>query len=135
MRCKSKWSAASFQYISIALNLIYNQNKLYKTSDYWPRDILNFEFLEKGLGLVSPPHFVCDFSRKMFLMLHAINWPKSLSDCLYFLRYWAICVLQLFVSQIVTSEILESIKPFFYITKKSRQKLNILRTKRAFKVK
>ena len=29
--------------------------------------MLNFSFLEKGLGLVSPPHFVydCDCSRKM----------------------------------------------------------------------
>ena len=31
----------------------------------------------------------------------------SLSDCLYFLRYWAICVLQLFVFQVVTSQILK----------------------------
>ena len=27
--------------------------------------MLNFYFLEKGLGIVSPPHFVCDFSRKV----------------------------------------------------------------------
>ena len=31
----------------------------------------------------------------------------ALSDCLYFLRYWSICVLQLFVNQAVTSQILE----------------------------
>ena len=37
------------------------------------RDMLNFDFSEKGLGLVSPPHFVYDFSRKMILTLHAIN--------------------------------------------------------------
>ena len=30
--------------------------------------MLNFISLEQGLGLVSPPHFVYDFSRKMFLM-------------------------------------------------------------------
>ena len=35
--------------------------------------ILNFDFLEKGLGIVSPPNFVFDFSRKMFLMLCSIN--------------------------------------------------------------
>ena len=29
-----KWSAAQFQYASIALNLAYNKNKLYKTLDY-----------------------------------------------------------------------------------------------------
>ena len=34
--------------------------------------MLNFEFLEKGLGIASP-HFVYDFSRKMFLQLHSIN--------------------------------------------------------------
>ena len=31
---KSKWSTAKFQYISIALNLGYNKNKLYKTLDH-----------------------------------------------------------------------------------------------------
>ena len=36
-------------------------------------DIPNIDFLEKGLGIVSPLHFACDFSRKMFLMLYSIN--------------------------------------------------------------
>ena len=35
--------------------------------------MLNFDFLEKDLGLVSLPHFAYDFSRKMFLMLYSIN--------------------------------------------------------------
>ena len=34
--------------------------------------MLNLDFLEKGLGIVFPPHFVY-VSRKMFLMLYAIN--------------------------------------------------------------
>ena len=46
---------------------------MYKTLDYWSRDILNFNFPEKGLGVVSPSHFVNDFSRQMFLMLYSIN--------------------------------------------------------------
>ena len=29
--------------------------------------MLNFDFLEIGLGIVSPPHFLYGFSRKMFL--------------------------------------------------------------------
>ena len=33
-------------------------------------------FLEKGLGMVSPPHFAYDFSRKMFLFLYSIFRPK-----------------------------------------------------------
>ena len=56
--------------------------------------MFNFNFSEKGLGLVSPPHFVHDFSRKIFLMLHSIN----------FSRYWAVCKLQLSVNQAATSE-------------------------------
>ena len=35
--------------------------------------MLNFDFLGKGLGIVSPPHFVHNFSRKMFLMLYCIK--------------------------------------------------------------
>ena len=100
---ESKWSAASFRYISIALNLPNSKSKLYKSLGYWPRDMLSFNFSEKGLGWVSQPHFVYDFSRKMSPMLHSITDQISLSDCLYFSRCWAICVLQLFVNQPVTS--------------------------------
>ena len=35
--------------------------------------MVNFDFLEKGLEKVSAPHFVYDFSTKMFLMLYSIN--------------------------------------------------------------
>ena len=65
--------------------------------------MLNFNFPGKGLGLGSPSHFVDDFSRKIVLMLHLLTNQISLSDYLYFSRYWAICVLQLFVNQAVTS--------------------------------
>ena len=41
--------------------------------------MLNFDFLEKGLGIVYPPHFVYDFLRKMFLMLHSINQPNFIA--------------------------------------------------------
>ena len=46
---------------------------MYKTLDYWSRDTLNFNFLEMGLGIVSPRQFVYDFSRKIFLMLYSID--------------------------------------------------------------
>ena len=97
---KRKWFAAQFQYVSIALNMAYNKNKLYKTLDYGFRDMLNFIFSEKGLVLISASH---DFFKKLFLMLHSITDQISLSDCLYFSKYWAICVLWLFVNQAVTS--------------------------------
>ena len=38
--------------------------------------MLNFDFLEKGLGIDSLPHFAYDFSRKIFAMLYSINWPN-----------------------------------------------------------
>ena len=40
---------------------IANKSKPYKILDYWSRDILNFNFSEKGRGLVSSPHSVYDF--------------------------------------------------------------------------
>ena len=54
---KSIWFPAQFQNISIVLNLVFNKNKLHKTSDYWSRNFLNFEFLEKVLVKVFTPHF------------------------------------------------------------------------------
>ena len=39
--------------------------------------IYGFFFKKKrGLGLVSLPHFLHDFWRKIFFLLHSINWPN-----------------------------------------------------------
>ena len=59
-----------------------------------------------------------------------------LPDCFYFLRYWAICVLQLFVNQVVTSKkikinLILLIKPFLYMHKKSRQNLKYLENEKS----
>ena len=35
--------------------------------------MLNFDISVKSLGLVSPPHFMYDYPRKMFDMLYSIN--------------------------------------------------------------
>ena len=51
----------------------YNKNKLYRTLHYWSRDMLDFDFLEKDLGIASPSCFLYDFSRKMLLMLYSIT--------------------------------------------------------------
>ena len=59
--------------VSICLDIPHNKNKLYKTLDYLSRDMLNFDFLEKGVGVVSPPYFVHDFSIEMFIMLYSIT--------------------------------------------------------------
>ena len=65
--------------------------------------MFNFDFLEKSLGIVSPPHLENDFTRKAVLMLYFITHQISLPDSLYFSRYWPRSVLQLFVNQVVTS--------------------------------
>ena len=56
--------------------LALQKSKRYKTLDYWSRDMLNFNFSEKGLRLVSPTHFANNFSRKMSLVLHSIKWSN-----------------------------------------------------------
>ena len=76
---KSKSSAAWFHYTSIAPKLACNRNSLFKTLHNWSRDMLNFDFLDKDLGIDLGPHFVYDFSTRMFLMLHSINWPNFIA--------------------------------------------------------
>ena len=44
--------------------------------------MLNFNFLEKGLGLVCPTHFVYDFSEKCFPCYILLTDQISLSYCL-----------------------------------------------------
>ena len=38
--------------------------------------MLSFDFLEKSVGIASPPHFVYDFLRKMFLMIYSNDCPN-----------------------------------------------------------
>ena len=35
--------------------------------------MLNFGFLDKGMGIVSPTHFVYDLTAEVFLMLYSIS--------------------------------------------------------------
>ena len=76
MQGKSNWSVALFWYNLIAFHLAYDKNKLHGNLDCWSRDMFNFDFLEKGLRIVSRPHFENDFSRKVVLMLNSIKWPN-----------------------------------------------------------
>ena len=49
-------------------------------------------------------HILCMiFQEKCFSCYILLTDQISLSDCLYFLRYWALCVLQFFVNQVVAS--------------------------------
>ena len=117
----------------IAVSLGYNKNKLHKSLIYWSRDMLNFNFQEKGLGLNSPPHFVDDFSIKMFLNKNFIVWLPLLLKIL-----GNMCITN--VNQAVTSWNLKLTLSFwsscFATWPKNQDKnLNILRAKRAFVVK
>ena len=87
--------------ISIALNLAYNKSKLYKTLDYRSRDMLNFDFFRKVSGNSFSTAFF--FEEKCFSCYILSTDQMSLPDCLYFLRYCTICVLQLLILQVVKS--------------------------------
>ena len=72
------------------------------------------------------------FEEKYFSWYILSTDHVSLSGCLYFMRYWAICVLQMFVNQIVTSWILKlyfQSSRFSNMPKKSWQKLKYLENK------
>ena len=66
------------QYILISLSLAYNENKLYKTLDYGFRDILNVDFLEKGLGIVSRCAWL--FKKTFTSILKGFQLSKIVSD-------------------------------------------------------
>ena len=120
--------------MSIALNLAYNKNKLYKTLGYWSRGMLNFNFSEKGLGIVSPSHFVHDFPRKMFLRkvrcLIAFT-SQDIGQYVYYnsLRLQSVTSYSLKLTMI---NLLYPINSFCYMIKKSRQKLKYLEYKKSF---
>ena len=69
--------------------------------------MFNFDLIENGLGIVSPPHFVYDFQKKCFSCYVLLIDQISLPGCLCFLRYWSVFVLQLFFNWAVTSQILK----------------------------
>ena len=134
---KSKWSAAWFHSISIALKSVYNRNKLFKTLHYWFRDMLNFDFLDKGLGIVSPAHFVYDFSTKMFLVLYSINWPNFIAWLpllLEILGNMCVAIVCLRRCDVINFKIklIFLIKPFLYMTKKWRRKLKNFENEKSF---
>ena len=135
---KSIWFAAWFHYISRALNLQYSENKLHKTSNYWSRDMFNFNFPGKGLGLVFSPHFAYDILRKMFLMLYSFNWPNFIAWFPLLLNILGnICITIVYLPSCDVKKfeinLIFLINPFCYMNKKSRQKYKYLKHKKSFR--
>ena len=90
--------------------------------------MLNFDFLEKNLGIVSPPHFVYDFSKKIFFMLYFTNWSNfiaSLSLLLDILINMCIAIACFPGCDVRNFEIklIFLIKPFFLHDQKVKTKL------------
>ena len=99
--------------------------------DYWSQNKHNFDFLERGLGIVFLPHFMNNFSWKMFQILYSINWKSFIvwfpllleilgSMCIAIICYPGWDVINFEINLIFL------IKQFFYMTKKSRQKVKYL---------
>ena len=100
--------------------------------------MLNFEFSEKGLRLVSPPHFVYDFSRKIFLMFYVTNWPNFivwLTIIFKIIRNMCIVIVCEPGCDVINLKLTSSFQLIcFPLWPKSQNKnLNILRMKELFK--
>ena len=103
--------------------------------------MLNFYFSEKGLGLVSAPHFVYDFSIKIILILSSINWPNFF----YLIAFtsqnigqyvYCNCLLtRLWRHKFWNYSFPSNQAVLLHDQKNQDKKLNILRMKRAFEVK
>ena len=130
---KYKWEVCTL----VSINLDYNKNKLYKTLDCWSRDMPNFAFLEKNPLLEKDLEniLLTIFQEKYFSC--SINWPNFNVWLPLLLEILGnMCIAMAPGCDIINFEInlIFLIKLFFYMNKNSRKKLNILRTKIAFKV-
>ena len=99
---------------------------IFQTVDLQTCSILMFLM---GLGLVSPPRFLYDFSR-IFLILYSMNWQSFIVWLPLLLEILGnICIVN------ICCWVNLFIRPFFYVTKKSGRSLIISTTKRAFNIK
>ena len=126
----------------MALTLVYNENNIYKTLDYWSRDMLNFLFFGKGSGNSVWLCMICHEKCLSFYTL--LTYQISVYDVYDLIQ--VVCHIGQYVhynclvSQLVMSSILKWTLPFesnrFSLRPKSPdKKLNILRTKIDFKLK
>ena len=67
--------------------------------------MLNFEFLEKVLGLVTPPYYIYDFSTKWFPCYILLTDQISLSDSLEIVDNKCVVIISFSVDDVVSFEI------------------------------
>ena len=106
--------------------MAYKKNKLYKNFRLLSRDT-QFWFFRKWSDIVSPQWMI--FQKKLFLMLHSINWPNFIvwwSLLLEILGNMCIAIICFPGCDVINSKInlIFLIKPFLYMTKKSRCERN-----------
>ena len=99
--------------------------------------MFKFEFLKKGLGTVFLPYFVHDLSRKLFVMLHFINKLKFIARfplLLEILNNMCIAIAGVPGCDVIILKInlIFLIKPFLFMTEKSRKKLKNLENEKRF---
>ena len=126
-------SLVSINFASPQLGKQYKQSLSNLRILLYPEICLISIFLKKELGIVSPPRFVYDFSRKIFVKLYSINWPDFIAWLHLLLEILVnICIAIVFwpCCDVIDFKII--IRQFFCTTKKSRQKCKYLENENRF---
>ena len=94
-------------------------------------------FVIKRPGPIFPPHFMYDFSRKIFLMLYSVNWLNFFVCLSLLLEILDNICIEIICSPVCDVTYFETdlrflIKPFFYITKKSAQSIKYPKNEMTF---
>ena len=98
---------------------------------------VQFRFFSKRSGASFFTTFLHDVSRKIFLMLYSINWTififwlPFLFEILDNICFAVVCFPGCGVTDFEINHIILT-KPFFYMTKKSRQKFQYLENEKRF---
>ena len=100
---KSKWPATQFKHILTALNLAYKNRRCIKSQTIDPEICSMLTFWKTAL-VQFLDHILCIIFQEHFFPFGILLTDQiSLTVYLYFLRYWAKCVLQFFVNHAMTS--------------------------------
>ena len=73
------------------------------TIDYFSRDMSNFDFLGKSVGISFSAHIAYYFSRKTVIMLYFIIWLNFIAWLLLLLDILVQTCIAIFVNQLVMS--------------------------------